>query len=316
MADTAASDVELTAQQLTAPVRPTTGRTSLIRALVKTARPRQWIKNVLVFAAPGAAASLTNPAVLARSVATFFLFCLAASGTYFLNDVVDAESDRMHPTKRNRPVAAGQVSPRMALFVAITAFVASLGLSALITPKLTAVIGAYLGMTICYSLWLKNEPVLDIGVVAGGFIMRAIAGGVAAGVPLSHWFLIVTSFGSLFMVSGKRYAEHVGLGEKRAGHRSTLSQYSLPYLRYVRSVSSSLVIVAYCLWAFQKAQTAGSAGFWFEVSIAPIVLGILRYALVLDGGGGGAPEDVVLSDRPLQVLGLVWLVTFALGLYA
>ncbi|HET6793999.1 MAG TPA: decaprenyl-phosphate phosphoribosyltransferase [Acidimicrobiales bacterium] len=283
--------------------------------LVRTARPRQWIKNVLVFAAPGAAGVLLHSGVFGRSVAAFFLFCAASSGTYFLNDAVDVAADRLHPVKRNRPIAAGVVPLPMAWFMAGLLMAASIGLSALLAPTMVAVTGAYVLTTIAYSLRLKHEPILDIGAVAAGFVLRAIAGGVATGVALSDWFLIVASFGSLFMVVGKRHAEHVGLGEGRAGHRATLAAYSLGYLRYVRSVSSSVAIAGYCLWAFEKAKPAGHAGFWFELSIAPFVLAMLRYALVIDAGEGGAPEDVVLGDRVIQALGAAWLTCFALGVY-
>ena len=287
----------------------------VIRDLFKTARPRQWTKNVLVFAAPGAAGVLGHPAELGRAIATFALFCMAAGGTYFLNDAADADADRLHPTKRNRPIAAGRISVGLAYGAGIALLVASIALSLLVTPRLAEVTAAYVVITLGYTFWLKREPVLDVGAVAAGFILRAIAGGIATGVPLSNWFLIVTSFGSLFMVAGKRYAEYASLGEARAEHRATLAEYSLSYLRYMRSVSSSVTIASYCLWAFEKAATSRHASIWFELSIAPFVLAIFRYALVLDGGGGGAPEEVILSDRAIELLGFVWAVLFGIGIY-
>ncbi|HET9732486.1 MAG TPA: decaprenyl-phosphate phosphoribosyltransferase [Acidimicrobiales bacterium] len=292
-----------------------TRRPSLALDLARTARPKQWLKNILVFAAPGAAGTLTRAGTFGRALATFALFCMAASGTYFLNDAADVEADRLHPTKRFRPIAAGRLPAGWARVVGGGLLLASIGLSALVTMRLTAVTAAYVAITLAYTFWLKEEAVLDIAGVAAGFILRAIAGGVATGVVLSDWFLIVTSFGSLFMVSGKRYAEHVGLGEGRAGHRATLAQYSLAYLRYVRSVSSSVAIAGYCLWAFEKASASGHNAIWFQLSIAPFVLGILRYALILDGGGGGAPEEVILGDRSIQVLGVAWAVLFGVGVY-
>jgi decaprenyl-phosphate phosphoribosyltransferase len=291
-------------------------RTWRLSDLVATARPRQWIKNVLVLAAPGAAGELIHPGVLVRSVATVGLFCVGAAGTYFVNDALDVRADRLHPTKRNRPIAAGRIPLRQAWVIGGAMLLTSIGLSGLIRPQLADVTAAYVALTLSYSLWFKTQPVLDIAVVAAGFIVRAIAGGVATGVPLSHWFLIVTSFAALLMVSGKRHAEHVVLGEDAGDHRATLSQYSLAYLRYLRSLSSSVAIAGYCLWAFEKAHTAGHAGLWFELSVAPFVVAILRYSLILDQGGGGAPEDVVLADRPLQLMGLAWLVFFGIGLYA
>lgn len=289
-------------------------------ALLRTARPRQWLKNVLVLAAPGAAGVLFHPHVLGRVAAAFAIFCLASSGTYFMNDVVDVDQDRRHPTKRLRPVAAGRLSVGGAGAVAAVAMVASLGLAALLGPKFLVAMAAYIAIPgIGYTFWLKHEPVLDIGAVAVGFIVRAIAGGLAANVPLSDWFLIVASFGSLFVVAGKRYAEFIGLGAERADHRASLGQYTISYLRYARSVSSAVAIAGYCLWAFEKASPDGHpvhGAIWFQLSIAPFVLAVLRYALVLEGGGGGAPEDVILGDRTLQALAALWVLVFALGVYA
>ena len=288
-------------------------------ALLRTARPRQWLKNILVFAAPGAAGVLLHGGVLVRALATFALFCGASAGTYFLNDALDAESDRRHPDKRLRPVAAGTVPVPVAGLVGSALMAASVGLAALVSARLVIVVAAYVAISgVGYSLWLKREPVLDIGAVAGGFILRAIAGGVATNVPLSDWFLIVASFGSLFLVGGKRYAEHLSLGEDRHQHRATLAAYSLSYLRYVRSFSSAVAVAGYCLWAFEKAGSgthAVTGAIWYQLSIAPFVLAILRYALVLETGAGGAPEDIILGDRTLQALGAAWLLLFSLGVY-
>ena len=156
---------------------------------------------------------------------------------------------------------------------------------------------------------------LDLGAVAAGFVLRAIAGAAATGVSVSNWFLIVAGAGSFFMVTGKRHAEQVELGDDSAGHRATLGEYSTGFLTYVRAVTSGVAIMAYCLWAFEKAAQVGD-DFWFQLSIVPFVLAVLRYALVVDQGGGGAPEEVVLADRVLQALGVLWVVCFALGVHA
>ena len=297
-------------------VEPAGWRYRLPGGLLRTARPRQWLKNVLVFAAPGAAGIPIAVGTLAPVVGAFGAWCLVSSGTYFLNDAVDVEADRLHPRKRHRPVAAGIVPVPLAKLVAVLLIGAGVGLPlAWGAAGVTAVLATYAGVTISYSLWLKDEPVIDLAAVASGFVLRAISGGVAAGVPISNWFLIVASFGSLFMVAGKRHAEHVDLRDGRGAHRSTLEEYSLGYLRYVRSVSSSVAIAAYCLWAFEKADAAG-AGIYFQLSIVPFVIAILRYALILDAGRGGAPEEIVLGDRTLQILGLAWVALFALGVYA
>ena len=296
-----------------APDRP---RPSLVAGLVRTARPKQWIKNVLVFAAPGAAGVLTEPDVLGLTALAFLLFCVAASGTYFLNDSLDVEADRRHPTKRFRPIAAGVVPVGLARVVgAVLLAVAIVAAFPVGGWELALVVGAYVVLTLSYSFYLKHQPVIDMAAVAAGFVLRTIAGGVAADVPISQWFLIVASFGSLFMVSGKRAAEFAEMGEDRTATRAALGAYTAGFLRYLRGVTSAIAIAAYCLWAFEKAEAAGGQ-IWFELSIVPFVLGILRYALLLESGQGGAPEEVVLGDRTLQVFGALWVVVFAAGVYA
>jgi hypothetical protein len=193
---------------------------SLARSLLRTARPKQWAKNVLVFAAPGAAGVLNEPDELARTLVAFVAFCLAASGTYFLNDALDADADRHHPVKRFRPIAAGHLGVGTAKVIAVVLMLAALGVSAPFNSgKLALVVGGYIAITVSYSLWLKHEPVVDLGAVAAGFVLRAIAGGVATDVPLSDWFLIVAGAGSLFIVTGKRHAEQLELGEAAVRQR-------------------------------------------------------------------------------------------------
>jgi decaprenyl-phosphate phosphoribosyltransferase len=297
-------------EPLPVPVLPATWR-----SLLHTARPKQWTKNVLVFAAPAAAGVLDQWDHLAQTLVAFVAFCLAASGTYFFNDALDAHADRLHPTKQFRPVASGHISERLAKAVAVLLVVLGILVALPVREgQLAAVVAGYALLTLSYSAWLKHEPVIDLGVVAAGFVIRAIAGGVATGVEISDWFLIVAGGASLFMVTGKRYAEQIEMGDASGAHRATLTAYTRGYLSYVRAVASGVTITAYCLWAFESATTSGSQT-WFEISIVPFVLAILRYAHVVEQGRGGAPEDVVLSDRVLQVLGLLWAASFAIGVY-
>jgi decaprenyl-phosphate phosphoribosyltransferase len=241
-------------------------------------------------------------------------FCLAASGTYFLNDAIDVEADRLHPTKRTRPVAAGEVAVNTAIAGGIGLAAAALLLSFAARWQLVLVIGGYLALTFAYSVWLKHEPVLDLAAVACGFVLRAIAGGIAVGVSISPWFLIVAGAGSLFMVTGKRSAELRSLGSE-AGTRRSLDGYTESFLGFVRAVASSVAILAYCLWAFEKSAVVGTPA-WFQLSIIPFALGILRYALLLDqDDGDGAPEELVLSDRVLLAIGVVWVLLFAVAVH-
>jgi len=296
-------------------VETPTSAPSLLGGLLRLARPKQWVKNVLVFAAPGAAGVLDERAAFVDTLLAFGCFCLVAAGTYCLNDARDVESDRLHPTKRHRPVAAGVVSVGLATALGIGLLVAGVGLGLAVRWPLAATVAGYAVLTTSYSAWLKHIAVVDVVVVAAGFVLRAIGGAAATDVPVSDWFFIVTSFGSLFMVSGKRGAEAAEVGDDAASIRPSLGAYTPAYVAYLRSVSSSAVLVAYCLWAFEKAAESGSDVPWYQLSIVPFAVGILRYALVLDEGRGSAPEEVVLADRALQVIGLVWVAVFAVGVY-
>lgn len=281
--------------------------------LIAALRPKQWVKNVLVGAAPLAAGAVFHPQVAVAVAVAFVTFSLAASAGYLVNDLADVEEDRRHPTKRLRPLASGRVSPRVAVVTAVLLAVASLGLAAaLSTPGLVAVLVVYLALTVSYSLWLKHQPVIDLAIVSSGFLLRAMAGGLAAHLPLSQWFLIVAAFGSLFMVAGKRYSELVSHPD--AGTRKSLDSYTPGYLRFVWSISAGVTIMAYCLWAFQVDVNSTPVA-WGPVSVAPFVLALLRYAVDVDHGRAGDPEQIVWSDRVLQVLGLIWLVTFGIGAF-
>lgn len=293
----------------------TSDRSVLIAAFVAL-RPRQWAKNVLVFAAPLAAGKLFIPEVFWPSIGAFVAFCLISSATYLINDVRDLESDRQHPFKQHRPIAAGQLPVSLAISLAIILAALSLAGSYFISPALSGVILAYAVFTLAYSLALKHEPVIELALLSMGFLLRAIAGGAASDLPISQWFLIVAGFGSLFMAAGKRYSElkreedhGLTAGERR---RKALSGYTLGYLRFVWSVAAAVAIMGYALWAFDVAQTPSSLP-WAEWSVLPFVLAILRYGVVIDKGDAEAPEDAVLGDKVLMLLGLTWLVLFGLG---
>jgi decaprenyl-phosphate phosphoribosyltransferase len=291
-------------------------------ALIRLARPRQWIKNLLVFVAPAAAGVLLHGGVLWRAVAAFAIFCLAASGTYFLNDAIDAEQDRAHPSKHRRPVASGQVPVALAVSVGIGLLVVATALGGLLAGwDLALVMGLYGAINVSYSLGLRNEPILDLAAVSAGFVLRAVAGGVAAGVVLSDWFLIVTSFGSLLIVSGKRSGEKQLLDDHEADDeavRQTLGLYTPAFLRTVRTLTAAVTVTAYCLWAFERAGELhpGHHPIWFQLTIIPFTIALLHVMRLLDSGDGAAPEELALRDRRLQIYGLSWIVLFAIGIYS
>lgn len=279
---------------------------SLLRAM----RPKQWVKNLLVLAAPLAAGAITEPDVAVATLIAVVSFCLASSSVYLVNDAVDVEADRRHPTKRNRPIAAGHVSPRTAVTTAAVLAVLALALAALTGLQLVVLMAGYLGLQVAYTLALKHQAVLDIAIVASGFLLRAVAGGVASDLPISQWFLLVAGFGSLFIVAGKRYSELRMLGND-GGTRRSLVTYTESYLRFVWGVSTGLTIMAYSLWAFREPEIDGVP--WQALSIAPFVLGMLRYAVDIDAGRAGDPEDIIWHDHVLQLLGLAWLVLVLVG---
>lgn len=296
------------------------GPRSLPVALLVEARPKQWAKNLLVFAAPGAAGVLTQRTEFLETIVAFVAFCLAASGTYFLNDAGDVEADRRHPTKRFRPVAAGEIPVPLAQATGAFLIAAGVAVSFLAHWQLAVTVVGYVILTTAYTVWLKHVPVFDVVTVAAGFVLRAIGGAAATEVEISNWFFIVTTFGSLFVVAGKRHAETRDVEGDPGTTRATLADYSVAYLEYLRSVSTGVVLVAYCLWAFEKADVARIAHAqsvpWFQLSIIPFAIAILRYAFLVDRGGGGAPEEVLLSDRVLLGLGVAWIALFAIGLRA
>ncbi len=307
-----------------APVPPDGTKPSahrLVRDYVRALRPRQWSKNVLVFMAPAAAAVLTHLNVFLHALGVFGIFCVVASGTYLVNDALDAEADRRHPKKRHRPVASGAISEPAAASIGLS--LAAVGLAGawlLAGWQFFVVMAAYVAVpALGYSLWLKREPVIEMGVVASGFVVRAVAGGVGTHVPLTNWFLVVTSFGALFIVAGKRAAEYQHLGEDRGAHRAVLSQYSRTFLQSTLVLSATVTVTAYCLWAFDRTGLAGHRGdhpVVIELTVVPIILGVLHVLWLLLDDKGGTPEDLALSDHQLQILGLFWVALFAIGVYA
>lgn len=281
---------------------------NLFAAVVKAIRPRQWVKNLLVFAAPlaalGGGAHFDYREVLVKVSIAFVVFCMAASSIYLVNDARDVEADRAHPTKRYRPIAAGVLPVGMAYGIATVLAAGCLAISWWVTPKLAVVMAVYLVIQLAYCFGLKHQAVLDICILSSGFLIRAIAGGVAAGIPLSQWFLLVMAFGSLFMAAGKRYAE-LQLAERTGAKiRKSLENYTSTYLRFVWTLSATAVVLCYGLWAFERDRNAPS---WFVISMIPFTVAILRYAVDVDGGVAGEPEEIALRDRVLQVLALAWI---------
>ncbi len=288
---------------------------NLIRAL----RPRQWTKNALVFVAPAAAGAYHYRGAILDALGAFGIFCAAASSTYLLNDSVDADSDRLHPVKQHRPIASGEVPVPLAVGIGVVLGLGSIGAAwALAGWKLALVVGLYAVISVAYTVYFKKVPVVELAFVASGFVLRALAGGIATHVPISTWFLAVTSFGALFVVAGKRAAELKVLGDDSDAHREVLGEYTTSFLQSTLTLTAAVTVTAYCLWAFGSEGLARSIhhdSIWIELTVVPVILGILHVLRLLDRGEGGAPEDLVLRDRVLQVLGVSWVALFAAGIY-
>lgn len=288
----------------------------MIGAIWRESRPKQWLKNVLVFAAPGAAGVLDDLDALVPTLTIFVALSLVASGTYFWNDIVDVEADRRHPTKRRRPIAAGEIPLSIARIVGTAMVAVGLVVAFAANWRAGVAVSVYLAVTVSYSMGLKRIAVVDVMMVASGFVLRAIAGAEAADVPMSTWFLLCTSFGSLFIVTGKRFAEFREMGDDAASTRSTLAVYTIDYLRAILTVSVGATLVAYCIWAFETKEIADLTWPLYELSIVPMLGALLRYALLLERGEGSAPEEIFFRDRTIQVMGALWVAVFAAGVYA
>jgi decaprenyl-phosphate phosphoribosyltransferase len=289
----------------------------LAAGIVKAIRPRQWVKNLLVLAAPlfalGGDVQYDYRDVAIKVGIAFVAFSLAASSIYLVNDARDVEADREHPTKRFRPIAAGVVPESLAYALAVALAVASLVMSWFTSHNLALVIAVYLAVQLAYCFGLKHQAVLDICIVSSAYLIRAVAGGAAASIPLSQWFLLVMAFGSLFMVAGKRYAE-LQLSERTGAKiRKSLESYTSTYLRFVWTLSATAVVVCYGLWAFERDRITD--GSWFAISMIPFTIAILRYAVDVDGGMAGEPEDIVLRDRVLQLLGVALIGTIGAAVF-
>ncbi len=284
-----------------------------LRVLVRACRPRQWVKNALVLTAPAAAGIALQPGAALQMLVAVIAFTLAASGIYLVNDAVDVQADRAHAIKRLRPVASGELSVRAARTAALVLLPGALVISALLNWQLLVVVAIYEVVQLWYCLGMKHEPVIELASVASGFLLRAIAGGVATHIALSQWFLIAAGFGSLFMAAGKRYAELRLVQATGVAIRPVLKHYTPSYLRFVWTMSAGVLVTTYALWAFALRQATTNE--WSVVSIVPFVVALLRYSVDVDSGAAGEPEEIVLHDHMLMVLGGSWAACLMASVY-
>lgn len=285
-----------------------------VAAVLRTFRPRQWIKNGLVIAAPGAAGALGYDHVPVRVGAACVAFCLLSAGVYAINDARDAAEDRLHPRKRLRPVAAGELTSGGAIAAGVSAMAAGLLLCAIVRPLVALVGAGYLALTLSYTLLWRHIAVLDVLAIAGGFVLRALAGGVAAPVALSRWFVLVVTCGALFVATAKRIAELKRTADGASHHRRALHGYSERGLRRLLLLSAAGMLLAYSVWALELPTVHGVP--WRPLTIVPLAICVLRYRALVRTGAGEAPEDLVLGDRLLLLAAGTWLVLFAVSVHA
>jgi 4-hydroxybenzoate polyprenyltransferase len=291
-------------------------RPSALKALLLTLRPEQWTKNLLVFAGVMFGGRLLDVTALWAAMATFAVFCALSSTVYIFNDIADRDADRQHPLKSSRPIAAGDLSPAAAAFAGAGLAGAALAVATILSPRLGLVAAAYLLLLLLYSAALKHFVIVDVLVIAGGFVLRAVAGAVAVAVPISHWLLVCTTLLALFLALSKRRHELTLLGEGAVGHRRILEEYSPYLLDQMIAVVTASTLVAYTLYT-TDAETAARLGTTRLGLTIPFVLyGIFRYLyLVHQKRGGGSPSTMLVTDRPLLACVALWAASVAVILY-
>lgn len=284
-----------------------------VSSLVALVRPRQWTKNLAVFAALIFSGELTQLEPVVRSLLAFVALCLVSAALYAVNDVIDAEQDRVHPVKKNRPVASGRLSPAEAWFVAAVLGVAGVALAAWLGTAFLAYVAAYVGMHALYVTWLKHVVIVDMIVIALGFTVRAVAGAAVLAVPVSPWLVICTGLLALFLAAAKRRHEILLLGTESRAHRVVLAEYSAELLDSFMVTLSAATVTSYALYTFFEAGGPGSS---MMLTIPFVVYGVLRYQyLVLRKAAGGSPEDVLLGDRPIMLTVVLWAAAAVVVLY-
>jgi len=289
----------------------------VLRAVWTSLRPHQWTKNLVVFAALALSKHLFEPDPLGRSVLAFVLFCALSGTVYLLNDVADFERDRLHPVKRQRPIARGALPRRPAALLAVGLAFASAGTSMLLGPLFAACAVAYLVLNLLYSFYLKDSVILDVLCISLGFVLRAVAGAVAIGVVISEWLLVCTLLLALFLALAKRRHELVTLNAGASGHRKALSEYSPYLLDQMISVVTASTLTAYMFYTMDPDTVAKYRTDRLAWTIPFVLYGIFRYLyLVHQKEQGGSPTDILITDRPLLVTVALWAAAIVLIVYA
>jgi 4-hydroxybenzoate polyprenyltransferase len=288
--------------------------TASVRDVVSALRPKQWTKNLLVFIGAIYTLQLTSPGAMSSAMGAFVVFCLLSSAGYLVNDVLDLEADQEHPQKRQRPIARGALSIRVALVLAAALAVAGLLLGLQLRPSFATVAAGYLGLTLAYSVLLKHLVLIDLFAIAGGFLLRAVGGAVVVNVPVSPWLHVCTILVALFLGLAKRRQELSLQIASPASHRRSLADYSVELVDQLMNIVTAAAIMAYSLYTFSAPNLPRNEAMMLTI---PLVLyGLFRYVyLVREKGLGGSPEDLLFSDRPLLGAAIAWALVSAGVLY-
>ena len=285
-------------------------------ALLETMRPRQWTKNFFVFPAIVFAQRLSDERAVVLTLAAFVIFCFLSSSVYIINDIADAEQDRQHPTKRNRPIASGRLPVGVALAFSMLLAAFSIALAFNINRQFVLYASLYLGLNLLYSFSLKHIVILDVIMVAIFFVLRAVAGAAAINVEISHWLLICTFLLALFIAMSKRRHELVLLEENASAHRASLTEYSPYLLDQMIAVVTASTVMGYTLYTVDQDTVAKFGTDHLVYTVPFVVFGIFRYLyLIHQKGEGGDPDRIVISDRPFLINFLLWAVVVALAIY-
>lgn len=285
-------------------------------SLVRTLRPEQWTKNLIVFAALMFGQKLFDVEAVSRTVAAFVVLCVLSGVVYLVNDLFDQEADRIHPTKRFRPIASGELSRGVAVTWGLGLGSAALGVAAWLGPLFALIAAAYLLLFVLYSQWLKHIVIVDVMSIAIGFVLRAVAGAAVIGVPVSDWLLVCTVLLALFLGLSKRRHELTLLADSAAGHRRILDEYNPYLLDQMISVVTASTLMAYIIYCTSQ-ETIDRFGTRSLVLTVPLpIYGILRYLyLVHRRDGGGNPSELLITDRPLLICVALWGLLTTLVIY-
>ncbi|MBS1769020.1 MAG: decaprenyl-phosphate phosphoribosyltransferase [Acidobacteria bacterium] len=287
-----------------------------LRGLLVEMRPQEWVKNLLVFSGVIFSRSLFDLHDLWTGTLGFLVFCAASSGIYLFNDLCDIRSDRSHPIKCTRPLAAGELNVNAARFAMVTLFAAAALGSLALSPRFALIIVLYLAMCVAYSLQLKNVVILDVILIASGFVLRAISGAVLIDVSISEWLIICTSMVALLVGFGKRRHELTLLRSAASTHRKNLSEYSLRFLDSIMAICAGAALITYALYTRADETVARVGSQWMLITIPFVVYGVFRYLfLIYQRDAGGDPVKILFRDRPTVLNLLFWLIAASLVVY-